>query len=85
MIFINNLSFVVTFGQGIGLLTAQFTPTWTSKQLPCNLSQSITLYFQAGFRVQTIMMHMEFNKVIPVMPHVNINTTAASKHVAESG
>ena len=27
VLFINNLPFVVTFGQGMGLLTAEFTPT----------------------------------------------------------
>ena len=28
-------------------------------------------------------MDMEFNKVIPEIPEVNINTGAASEHVAE--
>ena len=83
VMFVNSLPFVVKFGQGIGLLTAEFTPTWTAKQLACNLSKIVSLHSLAGFVVQIIIMDMEFNKVIPQMPQTNINTTAASEHVAE--
>ena len=54
-----------------------------AKQLACNLNHIISLYSQAGFVVQTIIMDMKFNIVIPKMPQVNINITAASEHVAE--
>ena len=33
--------------------------------------------------IQTILMDMEFNKVIPEITKVNINTSATSEHVAE--
>ena len=81
--FVNSLPFVVTFGQEIRLITAEFNHTQTAKQLACNLNQTISLYSQASFVVQTINMDMKFNKVIPEMPQVNIKTTAASEHVAE--
>ena len=41
------------------------------------------VYARAGFVVQTLLMDMEFNKVIPELPEVVINTSAASEHVAE--
>ena len=43
VMFVNSLPFVVTFGQGIGLLTAEFTTTQTAKQLACNLNQIVSI------------------------------------------
>ena len=83
VMFVNNLAFVITYGWGIGLITAEFTPNRKANQLASNLKRIIQLYSRAGFIVQTILMDMEFNKVIPELPEVNINTSAASEHVAE--
>ena len=38
VMFVNDLTFVITFGQGIGLITLEFTPKRTARQLACNLS-----------------------------------------------
>ena len=54
-----------------------------ANQLASNLKRIISLYSRAGFTIQTILMNMEFNKVIPEIPEVVINTSAASEHVAE--
>ena len=83
VMFVNNLAFVITYGRGIGLITAEFTPNRKANQLASNLKRIIGLYSRAGFVIQTILMDMEFNKVIPELPEVNINTSAASEHVAE--
>ena len=62
---------------------AEFTPNQMTNQLACKLKRIISLYSRAGFTIQTILMDMEFNEVIPEIPEVIINTSAASEHVAE--
>ena len=37
VMFANNLALVITYGQGIGLITAEFTPNRKASQLACNL------------------------------------------------
>ena len=82
VMFVNNLQFDVTFGQGIGLIMADFTPTHTATHLACNLNRIITVYARAGFVVQTIVMKTEFNKVMVELPEVVTNTSEVQEHVA---
>ena len=67
---VNNSPFVVIIGWGIALLTAEFTPIGRAKKLTHNLNWIITLYSLAGFRVQTIIMDVEFNKVKKVSQEI---------------
>ena len=83
VMFVNNLAFVITFGRGIGLITMELTPMHMAKQLAYNLVNVIQLYSRAGFGVQTILMDMEFDKVIPELPGMVVNTSAAKEHVAD--
>ena len=80
---VDNLAFVITYGQGISLITAEFMPNQKASQLASNLKQIIGLYSRAGFVTQTILMDMKFNTVIPELPEVNMNTSTTSEHVAE--
>jgi hypothetical protein len=41
------------------------------------------VYARGGFAVQTMMMDMEFEKLVDLLPTVAINTTAAQEHVGE--
>jgi hypothetical protein len=43
----------------------------------------IRVYTRGGFVVQTMMMDMEFKKLVDLLPNVTINTTAAREHVGE--
>ena len=45
-------------------------PTHTATQLAHDLKRIITFNARAGFVVQTILMTIEFNKVIPKLPQV---------------
>ena len=83
IMYVNNLPFVITYGRYIGLIMAKFMPNRTATQLAHNLKRIISLYSRAGFIIQTIFMDMEFNKAVPEIPEVMVNTSAASKHVAE--
>ena len=60
---------------------AELASTQMTSQLACNLKRIISLYFR--FVIQTILMDMDFNKVIPEIPEFIINMSAASEHVAE--
>ena len=82
-IYINNLPFLITYGRGIGLIMAKFTSNQAATQLAHNLKRIISLYSRAGFIIQTSLMDMEFDKVVPEIPEVVINTSTASEHVAE--
>jgi hypothetical protein len=41
------------------------------------------VYRQAGFRVRTVLMDREFEKLKPLMPTIEYNTTAAKEHVSK--
>jgi hypothetical protein len=41
------------------------------------------VYRQAGFRVRTVLMDGEFEKLKPIMPTIECNTTAAKEHVSK--
>ena len=58
-------------------------PTHAAKQLACSLVRTIQLYFRVGFIVQTILMDMEYDKVVPELLDVVINTSVAKEHVAK--
>ena len=81
--FVNGLTFVITFGRGVGLMKVDFTPTQMAKQLAYNLTKVLQLHSRAGFSVQTILIDMEFDKLVAEMPSIVINTSAAREHVAE--
>ena len=41
------------------------------------------LYKKGGFTIGTVLMDNEFEKLCPLVPEMQLNTTAASKHVPE--
>jgi hypothetical protein len=43
----------------------------------------LKVYAREGFVVQTMVMDMEFEKLVDLLPNVAINTTAAREHVGE--
>ena len=78
VMYVNSLPFVITYWRGIGLMLNQ-----AATQFACNLKRNISLYSSAGFIIQTILVDMEFDKFVPEIPDVVVNTSAASEHVAE--
>ncbi len=44
----------------------------------------LNVYGRAGFRVGTILMNGEFEKIKPLMPTLECNTTAAKEHVSKA-
>ena len=77
VMFVNKLTFFVTYGGDIGLLTVEFTLNLMAKQLGENLAHVVELYWRAGYDVEIVLMGMEFDKIKTILPHLNITTTAA--------
>ncbi len=77
VMFVNGLPFLVTSLRGISLVTIEFLPSRTAKRLALTLERVLKVYARGGFVVQTMMMDMEFKKLVDLLPNVAINTTAA--------
>ena len=83
VMFVNSLPFLVTSSRRISLVTIEYLPSRTAKRLALTLERVIKVYKREGFIVQTMMMDMEFEKLVDLLPNVTINTTAAREHVGE--
>ena len=81
--FVNKIPFLVSSARGLNLITAEFLPTRTAKTLADRIRQIVEMYARGGFRVGTILMDNEFEKLKPLVPALSINTTAANEHVPE--
>ena len=80
---VNAIPFLVTLSRDIRLFTCEHVPCRTAAQLSKSLVKVLWLYARGGFRVNTIMMDMEFEKVRDLLPMTEVNTTAAREHVEE--
>ncbi len=49
-----------------------------------HIKRVLEIYKRAGFIVRTILMDGEFEKIKPLLPTVECNTTAAKEHVSEA-
>jgi len=61
--FVNGVPFLVSVARGLNLVTAEFTPSGTAKQLAAGITQMIDLYARGGFQVGTVLMANEFEKL----------------------
>ncbi len=83
VMFFKSLPFLVTSSRGISLVTIEYLPSRTANRLIHTLDRATQIYRKAGFRVQTVLMDIEFKKLKDRMPYVVLNTTAAREHVGE--
>jgi hypothetical protein len=77
IMFVNGLPFLVTLSREISLVTIEFVPSRTAKQLACSIERVVRIYRRASFIVQTSMMDMQFEKLKDLLPNIALNTTAA--------
>jgi hypothetical protein len=80
---VNGVPFLVSVFRGLNLITAEFTPTCTSKALASKIDQIAHLYARGGFTVGMVLMDNKFKKLCPLIPCLDINTTATREHVPE--
>jgi hypothetical protein len=83
VMFVNGVPFLVSMARGLNLVTAEFTPSRTAKQLAAGITRMIDLYARGGFRVGTVLMDTKFEKLQNLVPILMINMTAANEHVLE--
>jgi hypothetical protein len=77
MFFVDGIAFIIT-------VSRKHLPVRTALSLSKHLQQVLLVYGRAGFRVRSILMDGEFEKVKGLMPRVECNTTTAKEHVSEA-
>jgi len=83
VMFVNKVPFLISSSRNINLTTIEHVPHPTASKLAHLLHRIIRVYARAGFRVQTILMDNEFEKVKNHLDIAILNTTAAAEHVGE--
>jgi hypothetical protein len=83
VMFVNGIVVLTTLSKKLRLDTAKQLPLRMATQLSNSLTKIVRLYACTGFIVRVIMMDQEFDKVKDACEMVEINTTAARKHVSE--
>jgi hypothetical protein len=83
VMFVNGIAFLTTLSRKLQLSTVEQLPSRTAMQLSNSLTKIVRLYAHTGFIVRVIMMDQEFDKVKDACNMVEINTTAARKHVGK--
>jgi hypothetical protein len=81
--FVDGTAFFLTVARRIKFVTAEHVPVRTALSLSKHLKPVLEVYGLAGFRVRSILMDGEFEKIKPLMPTIECNTTAAKEQVSE--
>ena len=82
--FVDGTAFLLTVSPRIKFVTVEHLPVRTALSLSKHMTRVLEVYGRAGFRVRSILMDGEFEKLKPLMPRVECNTTAAKEHVSEA-
>ncbi len=83
IMFGNGVPFLVSVARGLNLVTAEFIPSRTAKQLAAGIIRMMDLYAWGGFQVGRVLMDSKFEKLRNLVPILAINTTAAKEHLPE--
>jgi hypothetical protein len=84
MFFVDGIALLMTVSSRIKFVTTEHLPVRTAMSLSKHLQQVLLVYGWAGFRVRSILMDGEFEKVKGLMPMVECDTTAAKEHVSKA-
>ena len=82
--FVDRTPFLLTVARRIKFVTAEHVPLRTAVNISKHMQQVLDVYRRAGFRVRTLLMDGKFEKLKPLMPNVECNTTAAKEQVSEA-
>ncbi len=80
----DGIAFLIFVSRRIKFMTTKHLPVRMATSLSKHLQQVLLVYGRAGFRVRSILMDGEFEKVKGLMPTVECNTTAAKEHVSKA-
>jgi hypothetical protein len=84
MFFVDGTAFLLTVGWCLKFVTAKHVPVRTATSFSKHIKQVLEVYGRAGFRVRTILMNGEFEKIKPLLPTLKCNTTVAKAHVSKA-
>ncbi|KAL7462937.1 hypothetical protein ACHAXS_003308 [Conticribra weissflogii] len=70
VMFVNGEAFVVTVSRGLKFITTHHLASREAINLASSIKETIKIYQQGGFKVQTILMDGEFEKIKPLLPEV---------------
>jgi hypothetical protein len=82
--FVDGTAFLVTLSRRIKFITVEHLPVRTAISLSKHITRVLQVYERAGFRVRTILMDGEFEKVQDLIPRIECNTMAAKEQVSEA-
>jgi hypothetical protein len=82
--FVNGTPFLMTVARRMKFITVEHVLVRTATNLSKHIKQVLEVYKRAGFIVRTILMDGEFEKIQPLLPTLECNTTAAKEHLSEA-
>ncbi len=74
----------MTVARRMKFVTAEHVPVRTATNLSKHITRVLEVYKRAGLVVRTILMDGEFEKIRPLLPNLECNTTAAKEHVSKA-
>jgi hypothetical protein len=82
--FVDGIAFLITVSRRIKFMMTEHLSIKTATSLSKHLQRVLLVYRWASFRVRSILMDGEFEKVKGLMPTVECNTTTAKEHVSKA-
>ena len=83
MMFVNGLPMLVTCSQRIRMLTVEYITSHMPENLAHHLNKVINVYHHGGFKMNTILMDMEFEPLSALLETMDCNMTAVREHIGE--
>ncbi len=81
---VDGIAFLITVSRRIKFVTTKHLPIRTAMSLSKHLQQVLLVNGRVGFKVRSILMDGEFEKVRGLMPTLECNTTAAKEHISKA-
>ncbi len=82
--FVDGTPFLLTVVRRLKFVTEEHVPVRMATNLSKHIKRVLEVYKRAGFIVRIILMDGEFEKINPLLPTVECNTTAAKEHVSKA-
>jgi hypothetical protein len=82
--FVDGTRFLTTVARRMKFVTAENVPVRTAANLRKHSTRVLEVYKRAGSVVRTILMDGEFEKIRPLLPNLECNTTAAKEHISKA-
>jgi hypothetical protein len=82
--FVDGTAFLLIVSRRIKFVMAEHVLVRMALSLSKHLKRVVEVYGNVGFKVRSILMDGEFEKIKPLMPSKECNTTAAKGHVSKA-